>query len=211
MLARLSRTCAFCDCDRRSKPRRPKTASPNARTPASASPRWKARLAGTTPLAPKRASAAAVRGRVKKSRASSPGRGAALTKSVILGEHEAAHELRGAQRGEQAEEGAVGMADEVRRRGAERSDELAQILYVLLHRVVGPLRDRRIRPMPAPAVGEHAKATRERLALALPGAPVAGRAVHEHDRLAATLVAVGQPGTANLDALPAGLHALYPL
>jgi len=76
------------------------------------------------------------------------------------------------------------MADEVHGRKAESPDHGLEVFHVLTHRIVGAVRDRRIRPVIAPAVGDGAKARSERPDLRLPCPMVADRSVNEQNRLA---------------------------
>ena len=75
-------------------------------------------------------------------------------------------------------------AHEVGRRGVQSEDDLAQIVHVPEHRVVLAGTDRRVRPVPAAAVGDGAIPGAEGVELALPAAAIAGGAVDEEQRRA---------------------------
>ena len=158
----------------------------------SSSPRRKARWAGAKVRAPKARMVSPVRGRRTSSGSSSDARGGVLMNSdrTGLGEHEAAHELGMPDRGQEADEGAPRVADEMGRRGAERLQQGGEVVDVGEHRVVGARLDVAVGPGVTAAVGDRAVRRSDRRELLVPAPQIAGAAVDQHDGRARPLLAV---------------------
>ena len=97
-------------------------------------------------------------------------------------------------RGQQADEGAPGVADEVGGRGVQHPQEGGQVVHVREHLVVGVRLDVLIGPGVAAAVRDRAVGGADRRELLLPAAQIVGAAMDEDDGLALALLAVRKRG-----------------
>ena len=109
-------------------------------------------------------------------------------------EHQAAHQLGMANRGQQADEGAPGMTDEVGGRGVQDPQQGGQVVHVREHLVVRARLDVGIGSRVAAAVRDRAVGGADHRELLLPAAQIAGAAVDEDDGLALALLAVRKRG-----------------
>jgi hypothetical protein len=95
-----------------------------------------------------------------------------------------------ANRGQQADEGAPGVPDEVRGCGVDRPQERDEVVDVREHLVVGAGLDVFFWPRVPAAVRDRAVGRTDRRELLVPAAQIAGTAVDEDDRLAIAPLAV---------------------
>src|SRR5215211_6222968 len=110
-----------------------------------------------------------------------------------------------ANRGQEADEGAPRVPDEVRRAGVDRPQERDQVIDVREHLIVHAGPDVFVWPRVAAAVCDRAVRHTDRRELLIPAAQIAGTAVDEDDRLAGASLAVGERRPIDRH----GLHRTY--